>query len=142
MHFPIETPHDAGGSSIPPFCVIMKTIEPRTARRNRPPDPDETQRYTGPPISSQDPDVFNEPDSVQAPEVPDGMEELSAWDEPPTATGTRVHSVPPEDENQAIGLVSEGIEEADRELRLAANTENEDEPADTEADYPRDGILS
>ena len=80
---------------------------------------------------------------MEAPEVPAGMEELAKWDEPPGAAGIRIKPIPPEDEDQTVELVSEGIEEADRELRLEANTESEDEPADTQSeDYPREGILS
>jgi hypothetical protein len=35
-------------------------------------------------------------------------------------------AVPPDEEDQTLDLVEEGIEEADRELRLEANTEEED----------------
>src|SRR5687768_1074483 len=132
---------DRTGASSPP--TAMKSAPPKPVRRNRPPDPDETQHYAEAPESLQDPEVFTEPEPRLDPEVPAGMEELATWDEPPAAAGVRIKPIPPEDENQTVDLVSEGIEEADRELRLEAQTETEEEPADTEDDdYPRGGILS
>lgn len=98
--------------------------------------------------SLSDPDDSPEeptPAEPQAPEVPQGMETVAAWDEPPAASGVRIAPVPPEDEEVSpSSLVTEGIEEAERELRLAANTESEEEPADPDAsaDYPTSGILS
>jgi len=128
------------GQQFAPFA--MKTHSPLPLRRNRPPDPDETQLYVLPQDPAQDPEVFPESEVETEPEVPAGMEELSTWDEPPATRGVRVKSLTPEDEYQTEELVSEGIDEAERELRLAASTENEDEPGDAESDYPREGILS
>ncbi|HEX2746797.1 MAG TPA: hypothetical protein VHM91_02265 [Verrucomicrobiales bacterium] len=72
-------------------------------------NPDETQVY-----------------DVPAAEVPPGMENLTAWDEPPSQTGSRHVTQPPDSDDPAIELVEEGVEEADRELRLEAVTEDED----------------
>jgi hypothetical protein len=96
------------------------------------------------PTSAPDPDESDPgpPPVAEAPEVPAGMEEVATWDEPPAAAGIRVPRLRPDDEELTSELVSEGIEEADRELRLEANTESEDEPAETDTDYPREGILS
>lgn len=71
--------------------------------------PDETQPWEAPPA-----------------EVPPGMESLTAWDDPPTQSGVRLKALPPEDDLPALELVEEGVEEADRELRLEAVTEDED----------------
>lgn len=91
--------------------------------------------------SGPDPDNFED-----APEVPPGAEELTTWDEvpaePEAESGDRL-----EDEAEApSALVEEGIEEADRELRLEAADEPDDEDleddAEAAADYPRTGFLS
>ncbi|MES2709369.1 MAG: hypothetical protein V4726_22415 [Verrucomicrobiota bacterium] len=81
-----------------------------------------------------------------APEVPPGAEELVTWDEvpaePEAASGDQVE----DEDDVALSLVTEGIEEADRELRISAADEPDDEDlSDDEeaaADYPRRGILS
>ncbi|HWB04323.1 MAG TPA: hypothetical protein VG796_14940 [Verrucomicrobiales bacterium] len=59
-------------------------------------------------------------------EVPRGMEDLTTWDEPPTQKGLRHVPSPPEPDSPALELVEEGVEEADRELRLEAVTADED----------------
>jgi hypothetical protein len=48
-------------------------------------------------------------------------EKLTEWDEPPTAKGTAAPTVGPDDE-ATLGqqLVKEGVEEADRDQRIAA----------------------
>lgn len=81
-------------------------------------------------------------DTDPAPEVPSGMEQAQAWDEPPTATGIRIRPIPPADEADPTPLVEEGIAEADRELRLEdeAGAEGELETEDTAP--PTTGILS
>jgi hypothetical protein len=55
------------------------------------------------------------------PEVTEQTKELVAWDEPPGAAGHEVPPVQPADETSAAEqLVEEGIEEADRDRRIAA----------------------
>lgn len=55
-------------------------------------------------------------------EVPPKMENLVEWDTPPESSGGAVPKVLPEDENSEAGeLVEEGVEEADRDQRLAAS---------------------
>ena len=71
------------------------------------------------------PDETQANDALAA-EVPPGMENLTAWDEPPTQTGIRHLSMPPDSDDPGSELVEEGIEEADRELRLESVTEDED----------------
>lgn len=48
-------------------------------------------------------------------------EKLTEWDQPPTRTGGAAPKVQPDDEN-TVGqqLVNEGVEEADRDQRIAA----------------------
>ncbi len=80
-----------------------------------------------------------------APEVTPGAETITAWDEPPSSRGIRVSPIPSDDDEQSEALVNEGIEEADRELRLQARTDDEedsDNPESVEEEYPREGILS
>jgi hypothetical protein len=55
-----------------------------------------------------------------APEVVPGVEELTEWDTPMGATGVSAPRVLPTDDFQAEALVQDGIEEADREQRIAA----------------------
>ena len=76
------------------------------------------------------------------PEVPPGMEEVQTWDEASASAGVRVEPMLPEDEAATAGLVQEGLEEADRELRLEANTEFEDESVENDTAPPTTGILS
>lgn len=55
------------------------------------------------------------------PEVSPGLEELTEWDTPTDAAGETVPKVQPDDETAAAEeLVEEGVEEADRDQRLAA----------------------
>jgi hypothetical protein len=57
-----------------------------------------------------------------APEVDQRTIELTAWDEPPGSTGTSAPKTQMEDEvPPGEQLVEEGIDEADREQRLAAS---------------------
>jgi len=57
-----------------------------------------------------------------APEVDERTLELTAWDEPPESTGTSAPKTPMEDEiSPAEQLIEEGLEEADREKRIAAS---------------------
>ncbi len=61
------------------------------------------------------------PTDVMAPELNDQTKDLTAWDDPPTASGTTAPKVEPEDEVPiAEQLVYEGTDEADRDLRMAA----------------------
>lgn len=76
------------------------------------------------------------------PEVPPGMEEVQKWDEAPGTTGMRMEAIRPEDEFATDSLVEEGLEEADRELRLEANTEFDEESDDSDTAPPTTGILS
>jgi len=56
-----------------------------------------------------------------APEIVEGVEELTEWDTPVGAAGDSAPRVRPEDEvPPAEILVQDGIEEADREQRIAA----------------------
>jgi hypothetical protein len=56
-----------------------------------------------------------------APEVDRKTEDLKEWDEPPTATGVSAPKVPMEDETSVSEeLIEEGMEEADREQRIAS----------------------
>ena len=85
-------------------------------------------------------------DTDPAPEVPAGTEQLQVWDDPPAAFGREYKAILPDDDSDATSLVEEGVEEADRELRVEdeAEAEPEDEsgtPTDDTAP-PTDGILS
>jgi hypothetical protein len=86
------------------------------------------------------PSDFSETDP--APEVPAGLEQLQTWDDPPAATGVQVKPLLPADEADISPLVEEGIEEADRELRLEDETEAEDETISEDTAPPTTGILS
>lgn len=58
----------------------------------------------------------------QAPELDSRTTELTEWDEPPGASGTAAPKIGMEDEiPPGEQLVEEGIDEADREQRLAAS---------------------
>ena len=81
------------------------------------------------------------PDPDSAPEVPPGMEKIIEWDEPETASGIRAPSLRPADESDATLLVTEGIEEADREARLEDSTDEETAGLDI-LPPPQAGILS
>jgi hypothetical protein len=61
------------------------------------------------------------PHGAKAPEIPAKLESLTEWDQPVDAAGDEVPKVLPEDETSAAEeLVEEGIEEADRDQRIAA----------------------
>lgn len=61
------------------------------------------------------------PTDVTAPELSEETKELTEWNEPPTASGTEVPKVRPDDETSiAEQLVYEGTDEAERERRIAA----------------------
>lgn len=81
----------------------------------------------------------------QAPEVPPGAEELVVWDEVPE-NPQKLPRTENDEYSDASELVEEGMEEADRELRMSAADEPDDEDlSDDEeaaADYPVKGILS
>lgn len=92
-------------------------------------------------------DLMEEESSPEwsAPEVPPGDEELLVWDEVPE--NTHVSTTEENDESSdASELVSEGMDEADRELRMSAADQPDDEDlSDDEeaaAEYPITGILS
>ena len=71
------------------------------------------------------------PDSAAPPEVPPGMEEAVTWDAPPAASGRRVRAHLPEgDDSPATALVAEGIEEADRECRIADSSRQQNDGLD------------
>jgi hypothetical protein len=56
-----------------------------------------------------------------APEVNEETAKLTEWDQPPNATGAAVPKVPPEDESPVTEILTqEGVEEAERERRIAA----------------------
>lgn len=112
------------------------------------PDPDDAldgdlEAQAGGEYGDSDPEISD-------PEVPAGAENLVTWDEVPinphSPSGDQV-----DDETQvSLHLVQEGLDEADRELRLNAadqsETEGRDEDLSDDAeaaeDYPRHGILS
>ena len=60
-------------------------------------------------------------DQEKAPEVDDDTEDLTEWDQPPGAAGMTVPKLLPEDE-APVGetLTQEGLDEAERERRIAA----------------------
>ena len=56
-----------------------------------------------------------------APELEPGLEEVTAWDDPPAQEGHRIEPTLLEDEGSiAEQLISDGIEEADHDIRAAA----------------------
>ena len=64
---------------------------------------------------------YSEGSDERAPEVDQRTVELTAWDEPPGSSGTSAPKVHLEDEiPPGELLVEEGLEEADREQRIAA----------------------
>jgi hypothetical protein len=64
---------------------------------------------------------FASQDDERAPELDPRNVELTTWDEPPSSSGTAAPKVGMEDEiPPGEQLVEEGIDEADREQRLAA----------------------
>jgi hypothetical protein len=64
------------------------------------------------------------PTDVTPPEVDERTEQLTQWDEPPTAHGVAAPKIVPDEEDDedstAAKLVYEGTDEAERERRLAA----------------------
>ena len=61
------------------------------------------------------------PGTMRAPELTDATAELTTWDEPVDATGGAAPKVRPEDEKSPVQqLIDEGLDEADRDQRLAA----------------------
>ncbi len=69
-----------------------------------------------------------------AAEVPEGMEDQTAWDEPPDQTGTRRVALTDDPDDPAGAMVGQGLDEADRELRLESETDGADaEEEDDEA---------
>jgi hypothetical protein len=61
------------------------------------------------------------PTEITAPELTEQTKRLVVWDEPPDAAGHGVPAVKPEDEISAVErLVQEGMDEADRDRRIAA----------------------
>jgi hypothetical protein len=84
------------------------------------PDPDDREEDVDP----EEIDVAGErtPNHPAPPEIPEKMEALTEWDRPLDAAGSQAHKVLPEDEvNIAEELVEEGVEEADRDQRLASS---------------------
>ena len=84
----------------------------------RSPEPAEDPEFDPEEIAEATSDLRTE---VGAPEVSEETEGLIAWDEPPAESGREVPKVPLEDETP-IGetLTYEGVDEADREQRIAA----------------------
>lgn len=61
------------------------------------------------------------PATKDAPELPPKAENLTEWDNPPQSYGGAALKVPMEDEvGAAEELVNEGLDEADRNQRMAA----------------------
>ena len=68
-------------------------------------------------------------EATDAPETSEETENLVKWDEPPGSTGRRAPEIIPEDEvSPGEASVREGMEEADREQRIAADDEADMEP--------------
>lgn len=83
-----------------------------------PPEPDEDDEIDPEEIQAA---ADETPTDVTPPELSEQTKELTAWDEPPAASGTAAPRVLPEDEvSIAERLVFEGTDEADRERRMAA----------------------
>ncbi|HWB61819.1 MAG TPA: hypothetical protein VG733_20220 [Chthoniobacteraceae bacterium] len=60
--------------------------------------------------------------NVSPAEIPPKMENLTEWDTPPDSSGSAAPKVLPEDETSgAEELVEEGVEEADRDQRMASS---------------------
>ncbi|RYD34984.1 MAG: hypothetical protein EOP86_09645 [Verrucomicrobiaceae bacterium] len=84
------------------------------------------------------------------PEVPPGAENLVTWDEVPVDSQASGEDRMNDETQVSLHLVQEGIDEADRELRLNAADQSETEGGDEDLsddeeaaeDYPRHGILS
>jgi hypothetical protein len=65
--------------------------------------------------------VQDEPADLIAPEVNPATAELTEWDAPPSSSGRAAPKVLPEDEVPAAeALIGEGLEEANRDQRIAA----------------------
>jgi hypothetical protein len=64
---------------------------------------------------------YGTPEDAQAPEVDERTGQLTAWDEAPASSGTTAHKNMLDDEiPPGELLVEEGLDEADREQRIAA----------------------
>ena len=60
-----------------------------------------------------------------APETDATLEQVTGWDDPPAQAGRRLDPLPLEDEGSiSEQLIQEGIQEADHDLRVAAEDEN------------------
>jgi hypothetical protein len=83
-----------------------------------PPDPAEDPEFDPEEIAEATAEMHTD---VTAPEVDEKTEELTVWDEPLAESGRVVPKVPLEDE-VPLGetLTYEGVDEADRERRIAA----------------------
>lgn len=87
-------------------------MKPKTAEPNEDPDID-------PEAIAES--VQEEPADPAAPEVDSATAELTEWDTPPSSLGHAAPKVLPEDEASAVEtLTREGLEEADRQQRIAA----------------------
>lgn len=65
---------------------------------------------------------FATPDDEIAPELDERTAGLTEWDEPPSSSGTAAPKIGMEDEiPPGEQLVEEGLDEADREQRIAAS---------------------
>ena len=86
----------------------------------------ETSRRNRPDHSEFDPQAleneeYGAPADDRAPEVDERTGSLTAWDEAPASTGTVAHKNMLDDEiPPGELLVEEGVDEADREQRIAA----------------------
>jgi hypothetical protein len=91
------------------------------AKKVLPPEDEEEQEIAEETVAAAD----DTPTDVTPPELDARTEELTEWDEAPSAHGTAAPKVGPagddEDEDSiAEKLVYEGTDEADRERRIAA----------------------
>jgi hypothetical protein len=87
-------------------------ITPSTDSSNNDPDFD-------PEEITEDAEDFHT--DVTPPEVSEGTKDLTSWEDPPKASGGAAPKVLPEDEVPAVETFTyEGVDEADREQRIAA----------------------
>jgi hypothetical protein len=87
-------------------------MTPRPAEPNEDPDFDPEEIVES--AQEQPPDMI-------PPEVDPATAALTEWDAPPSATGRAAPKVLPEDDVPAAEvLIDEGLDEADREQRIAA----------------------
>ena len=78
----------------------------------------------------------------EASEAGPGLEFVETWDEAASVSGVRVQPIPEEDEFDVTRLVQEGVDEAERETRLEAETELGESEETDDTNRPADGILS